>query len=92
MIDLIVRFMTFRASNVIPSCYYALGFFWIMLVLAGVWSIKSQRMAWQAKMGWFLLILCVPLIGLAIYAAYCLVHADSPILRHLGIFRRRSRI
>ncbi len=70
--------------------YAALGIIWVVLLITAFSSLRSLDISVWAKWMWFLFILGVPIMGLAIYAIRCLICADWSALKPLMISRSGS--
>ena len=77
------RFITFDALNDHPMIHAGLAIIWVLLLVAAFLSIRSQTFGAVAKWIWFLVILALPILGLAIYAVWCLVRADWSFLKFI---------
>jgi hypothetical protein len=83
MITVILRFLALNAVNTHPASYWALGFVWLILLVATFSSIRSLRIPIKAKISWVLFVLLVPVLGLFCYALRCLLQGDWSFLRPL---------
>ena len=83
----IQRFITLDPRNIIPEVYIGLLFIYAALLLTTLNSIRSNSSSRVRKFVWALLILFLPIGGMAIYAISCLVTADHSFLRSIGLIR-----
>ncbi len=80
------NFLTFKMASFIDAHLLLLVAVWIMLVMAGVWSVFSRSMNPIAKFVWIVAIFCLPILGLTVYVFNCLLSADWDLLRQMGFF------
>lgn len=78
------NFLTFKMASFIDAHLLLLAAVWIVLLVAGVWSIFSRPMSSIAKFVWTIAIFCLPVVGLAAYVFNCLLSADWDLLRQIG--------
>ena len=81
MIQVLIRFLTFNVVSDHPAVYWALAVVWLLLLLAAFSSIRSLPVSFGAKVGWFLVIILLPLVGLAAYAFRCLIRGNWSFLK-----------
>ncbi len=81
MLQVFIRFLTLNVVSEHPMVYTGLAAVWLLLLLAAFSSLRILEVPVGAKIAWTLLILCVPLVGLGIYALRCLVKADWGFLK-----------
>lgn len=91
MQEVILRFLTFEVVTLHPGVYWGLALVWLLLLFAAFASVRSLPIGRLAKVLWFLLILCLPLLGLAIYALRCLFLGDWSFLKPLLATPRSAR-
>ena len=83
MKDAILRFLAINPLNDHPMIYWGMIVVWLVLVANCFFSIRSLRISLAARWMWFLLVLCVPVIGMFIYLGSCLLTADYSFLKFL---------
>jgi len=83
MAEVVIRFLTFEVVTVHPMIYLGLAAVWLVLLITALMSVLSLRVGLLAKSLWMLLILTVPVIGLACYALRCLFRGDWSMLKPL---------
>lgn len=83
MLQVVIRFFTLDVITEHPVVYIGLGVVWVALLLSSLLSILSYRISGLAKTLWFLLVLLLPILGLALYALRCLFVADWYFLKPL---------
>lgn len=83
MREIVFRFLTFDALNDHVMVHVGLIVTWIILIIAAIMSLRQQSISLTAKWIWFGLILCVPILGLAVYTMRCLFTADFGFLKFL---------
>ena len=83
MIQVLTRFLTFNVVSEHPMVYWGMGAVWIFLLISAMMSLRALSITTFAKVSWFGLIFLIPIIGLAIYCANCLVKGDWSFLKTL---------
>ena len=83
MRGVITRFLNLQVMNFHPAVYWGLLIIWVILLVAAFSSLREIEMSLGAKIAWFLVILFVPIIGLALYAVRCLIRSDWTFLKPL---------
>lgn len=83
MLQVVIRFFTLDVITEHPVVYFGLGVVWLILLGSASLSILAQRISRPWKVFWFLLVLLLPIAGLAIYALRCLFLGDWSFLRPL---------
>jgi hypothetical protein len=76
MLQVVIRFLTFDVVSEHPAVFWGLAAVWLLLLVAAFSSLRSLEISLGAKVAWFSLILCVPLVGLGIYALRCLLKGN----------------
>ena len=76
MRDIVTNFLFFNPLNLTGLVFIALGVIWFGLIAVTMFSIAAQQFGGGAKLGWALVVVCVPLVGLYAYTFYCLFSAD----------------
>lgn len=80
MVEVVIRFFKLEVMSTHPMIYWGVGGVWLILLVAGFFSISSYSIPWWRKLLWALFILAFPILGLAIYAIRCLILADWSLL------------
>jgi len=88
MRGVITRFLQLDVMNYHPAVPWGLLIIWAILLVAAFSSLRQTDLSFGARLAWFLLILLVPVGGLAIYALWSLLRADWTFLKPL--FQSRS--
>lgn len=83
MKDAIMRFLAINPLNDHPMIYWGMIVVWLVLVLNCFFSIRSLRIGLGQRWAWFLLVLCVPVVGMLIYLVRCLLVADYSFLKFM---------
>lgn len=84
----ILRFFSFDAHNVTTEVYFAmLGIYFALLVVT-LLSIRQQRLSAARTISWALVVIAVPIGGIALYCFACLATADISFLQSMGLFRK----
>lgn len=91
MVDLLKRWLTFDAQNIIPEVWQALAVLWVALLIFSFTSVATLEISAAGKFFWLLIIICLPLLGLFLYCIRCLVRADYHQLEFLFFRRRNSK-
>ena len=86
MRDVVVRFFTLDALNVIPELYVVLGAIWLWILCVTWSSISSQAIPLWAKLFWALVVVSIPIAGVFLYTVFCLFRADYSYLQQMGFF------
>lgn len=76
MLTIVVRFLTFNVISTHPAVYWGLALVWLILLVASLSSLRSLEIPFGFKFAWFSFILCIPIIGLAVYASRCLLKGN----------------
>ena len=92
MKDVVIRFLTLNAQNVIDYVYFALVAVWIVMVMVTLFSIRSQDIGAAAKASWTLMTVFLPIFGIGLYCLRCLWRADYPLLEQLGFTRSKQSV
>ncbi|MDF1852678.1 MAG: PLDc N-terminal domain-containing protein [Verrucomicrobiales bacterium] len=90
MIQVIARFLQLEVSTyhfVIP---WSIGFLWLVLLGTTFSSLRSLDLEPRRKVFWGMVVLFLPLLGLAAYAFRCLICADWTFLKPLLQTRNKT--
>lgn len=79
------RFLTLSAQNVSEEVLWALGLVYLILVLVTLGSILCLKVNAAAKVAWAVLVVGLPVVGMALYCLRCLAVADYSFLGQFGI-------
>jgi hypothetical protein len=90
MVQVITNLLTLNALNTPPEVYWALAAAWVLIVTAGITSIASQHFSTITKIIWLLVIIAIPVAGMLLYCAYCILSAEYAIIRMLGLHKHTS--
>jgi energy-coupling factor transporter transmembrane protein EcfT len=85
-VTLLRNFLTFKMASLIDAHLFLLAMVWLVLLVAGVWSILSRPISIVSKFAWIVFIFCLPVIGLTVYVFNCLLNADWELLKQMGLF------
>lgn len=83
MLQIVIRFFTLDVITPHPAIYLGLFAVWVILLVAAGLSILAQKISTAWKAFWFLLVVLVPIAGLAVYALRCLFQGDWSFLKPL---------
>lgn len=83
MKEVLIRFITIHPMNDHPILGWAMALVWLVLVGNCVASIRQQPMEIRSRLMWILLIVFVPIVGMAAYLFYCLLQADYTFLKFI---------
>ena len=86
MRDTITNFLTMDVQTSIGLVYVSLVVVWLIILIAGISSIVTRPMGTAGKLVWILLIVGLPLVGMAVYCLYSLFKADYSFLQQFGVF------
>lgn len=67
-------------QNLILEVYVGLALIWIMVLVAGLWSILTSRTSGWIKAFWALVIIALPLVGVLAYAFFSALQLDFRLL------------
>lgn len=81
MKEILVRFVTIHPMNDHPILGWALGIIWLVMVANCVASIRQQPIEIKSRLVWMLIVVLVPIFGMAAYLGYCLLKADYSFLK-----------
>ena len=79
----IIRFLTFNPVNEHWGVIAGLCAVWLVLLTATCFSLRSQPLSLKAKLTWMAIIVAVPIVGMALYALWCLTRGDWSFLKPL---------
>lgn len=82
---IITRFLTLSAQNISDEVVWALAFIYFLLVLVTLASVWSSPSGVVQKIIWTMLVLTLPVAGMALYCVRCLFRADYSWLTQMGI-------
>jgi len=91
MRELVTRFLSLDALNVIPEIYLTLLGVWFLVLLVTVASIASQSLPLFGKILWVILVIALPFGGVFLYTFFCLFRGDYSYLQQMGIFLSKGR-
>ncbi|MGV3659653.1 MAG: PLD nuclease N-terminal domain-containing protein [Prosthecobacter sp.] len=83
MRDTILRFFLIQPLNSHPMVLWGLAAVWLVLIFNCVHSLRQQAMSLPARWAWLLVIILVPIAGMAAYLVYCLTKADYSFMKFL---------
>lgn len=81
----ILRFFSLSAENVGVEVIWSLGIVYAVLLLVSLSSVWSIRMSALGKVAWSLLVVAVPVAGMAIYCFWTLLNSDFDYLKVFGL-------
>ena len=76
MREMIIHFVFLKAQVTDPLVYGIIFLLFFGLLCASIMSLRSMEMGLGGKLAWLLVILLVPIFGLAAYCFYCLFKGD----------------
>lgn len=91
MRNIIINFLSLEVRSIHPAVYWGLAIIWVLVLVSALISVRSLPASGLVKVVWFILILAVPILGLGIYALYCLFSANWEMLKPLFQNRRLDR-
>lgn len=90
MRSVITKFLTFKAENVIPEIYIAVALVYLGMLFACMLSVqKTQKSTWS-KLVWIAVCTFIPVVGMFIYSARCMLSADFKFLKEFGLFSAKN--
>ena len=81
MRETLLRFFLVQPLNVHPLVYWGLAVVWIVMILNCAASLRQQPISMAARWTWLILIIALPIAGMALYLLRCLVKADYSFLK-----------
>lgn len=84
MLTTIIKFLSFAPDNVSKEVFWILGIIYLFLLIATALSIKKTTNNLSSKLAWTLLVIVLPVIGIAIYCIRCLASADFHFLKQFS--------
>lgn len=91
MRSIVIHFLQFEVLNMHPMIYWVMALIYFMVLVSALLSLRSLAMPLGTKLSWFLVILVIPILGLAIYALRCLFKGNWSAFRFLFQSRKLSR-
>lgn len=94
MRNVLNNFLSMQAQNVEALVAWILLGIYAALLLATLLSIfrPGSERGWVGKLGWTVSVLCLPFVGMALYALWSLWAADRSILMQLGVRKKSAKI
>lgn len=89
MITVLIRLLTLNAANVIPEVIWALCGIYVLAVLVTLTSVWVTVSGTGSKVGWSLVAILIPFLGVVLYCLRCLTQADLSMLKQFGFFSRK---
>ena len=83
MRETIVRFFTIDPLNEHPLIYWTLAAVWLVLIVNCIASLRVQPISISMRWFWIILIVALPIGGMALYLLRCLVKTDYSFLKFL---------
>jgi|APTNR8051073442_1049403.scaffolds.fasta_scaffold04687_5 hypothetical protein len=84
MRETIIRFFLLEPINEHPLIFWGMVVVWLMLLGACMMSLRQQfGLSVSGRWVWFLVILLLPVVGMALYLLRCIVMADYSFLKFL---------
>lgn len=84
----IIRFLSFDAHNVTPQVYVAMAVIYLALLVVTLLSIRKHGFSAKGRATWMLVVVLVPIFGIAAYCVSCLMKADITFMQNIGLFRK----
>ena len=81
----ITNFFSLSPENVSEDVFWALGAIYGLLVIVSLMSVVSKSASVGSALLWFILVLFVPVVGIAAHCVRCLFSADYGFLKQFGI-------
>jgi hypothetical protein len=76
MRSIVTNFIQFNIQSMHDAVYWGVAAVWVMLLVSAFMSLRSLSIPFWAKFLWLIIIVTLPIIGLAIYTLFCLIKAD----------------
>jgi hypothetical protein len=88
---IVTNFLRLEVLNHHPAVFWGVGAVWLLLIISAFLSVRSLPISFVAKLAWFLVIVVLPVLGLAAYALRCLAKANWKTFEPLFQSRRLNR-
>ena len=89
MSEFAANFLLMHVHNSSFVVQVMLGVIWVMLLVAGFWSVASQAHGLVWKFLWCAALIVLPWLGLFVYSFRCVVVSDFGFLKPLGLRARK---
>ncbi len=84
MRETIIRFFLVQPINDHPLILWGMVVVWLTLLVACIMSLRQQfTLSIGARWAWFLVILLMPVVGMALYLLRCIATSDFSFLKFL---------
>lgn len=80
MKDALRNLLEMKPQNLDADVYISILVIWLMVLFATLWSIKSARLPGLLKFFWAVVVIAIPLVGVALYAVFSLTKLDYKLL------------
>ncbi len=87
MLQVIINLLTLKALSTSAEVYAGLAAVWLLMLAAGIASVLSRTWSPALKFFWCLVLVALPVAGMAVYCLCCLFVADYSFLKVLGLSR-----
>lgn len=74
-----------------PFVYWGLAAVYVLLLVSAFMSLQSLSIPLWAKWLWFVIIIALPILGLALYVLRCLIKADWYAIKPLFQARKMDQ-
>ena len=89
--SLIRNFISFKLVTITDANVWMLMAVWVVMVVAGLWSVISRPTHVVNKIFWCAAIICLPIVGLLVYTCACLFTAEWELLHQMGFFSKSKK-
>lgn len=85
---LVINFLSLDVLNLHPALYWGLAAVYFLIFVSAFMSVRSLAISTGAKVAWLLIIIVIPILGLAVYALRCIFKANWNAFKPLFQSRR----
>ena len=91
MRHVISNFIALSPENVSEPVYWAIGVIYLMFIGVSLASVFSKSNSLGSLLAWGLLVIGLPVLGIAAHCFRCLIFADYHYLKQFGIVPMKNR-
>lgn len=85
MRQVITNFLTGNPENISEPVYWAMGMIYLLLLSVSLASVYSRSRGIVSLLAWGLLVIFLPVMGIALHCLRCLIVADYQFLKQFGL-------
>jgi hypothetical protein len=88
---IVTNFLRLEILNHHPVVYWGLAAVWFLILVSAFMSVRSLSISTGVKSAWFMVIVAIPILGLAAYAFRCIASANWKALKPLFQARKLDK-